>query len=291
MNDSRSENRSEVTLRSLSDILWRDKTLLVIITSICTVAATIGALVSQKDYKAQLVFSVASDDRNGMGGGAGSMLSQFGAIASLAGVSIGGNTQKSEPIAVLQSRYLTEQFIEVNNLLPVLFEKKWDSQSGQWIDKRPSKIPTLWKGDEEFKKIRTVLVDAKTGLVTLSITWHDPELAATWANGLVEMTNRQLREKAIREAQRNIAYLKDQASKTDLVPVRTALSTLMEDEFKQSMVAGGNEEYALKVIDPAIKPESPSSLRRIFVVLGGFLGGLFIAIFAVFMRASWRGER
>jgi hypothetical protein len=32
-------------------------------------------------------------------------------------------------------------------------------------------------------------------------------------------------------------------------------------------------------------------LRRGFIVLGGMLGGLFIGLLIVFVRASWRGER
>ncbi len=70
-----------------------------------------------------------------------------------------------------------------------------------------------------------------------------------------------------------------------------ALGTLMENEYKQAMLAGGNDEYAMKVIDPAAAPETPSSLRRGFIVLGGLLGGLFISLLFIFARASWRGER
>jgi uncharacterized protein involved in exopolysaccharide biosynthesis len=65
----------------------------------------------------------------------------------------------------------------------------------------------------------------------------------------------------------------------------------MESQYKQSMLAGGNDEYALKVIDPAATPEAPSSIRRGFIILGGLLGGLFVAVLFVFVRSSWRGER
>jgi uncharacterized protein involved in exopolysaccharide biosynthesis len=80
-------------------------------------------------------------------------------------------------------------------------------------------------------------------------------------------------------------------TKTPLVPVQEALSNLMEGEYKQAMLAGGNDEYALKVIDPALVPETPSSIRRLFILLGGLLGGLFVACLFVFLRSSWRGER
>jgi uncharacterized protein involved in exopolysaccharide biosynthesis len=281
---------SDVKLKSLAEIVSRDRKLIIIVTLLFGVIALVGAIFSEKQYKSTIQFSVVSNQQHG--GGAGGMMSQFGALASLAGVSIGGDSEKFEAIALLQSRYLTEMFIEQNDLLPVLFAEGWDAKTGRWISSDPKKIPTLWKAAEvQFKKIRSVVQDPKTGLVTLSITWRDPVLAAKWANGLVALTNKLSRDRAIRDSQRNIAYLSDQVTKTQLVPVQTALSTLLENEYKQSMLAGGNEEYALKVIDPGAVPELPSSIRRAFVVLGGLLGGLFLGLLFVFVRSSWRGER
>lgn len=289
MNDAANAPQSNVKLKSLSEIVSRDRKLIIGVVLACGLIAGIVALFSEKEYKAQVQFSVVTNDQKG--GGVGGVMSQFGAIASLAGVSVGGDSEKFEAIALLQSRFLTEKFIEQNDLLPILYYKLWDSNGRRWRNTDPKTIPTLWKGDAQFKKIRAVVQDPKTSLVTLSITWRDPVLAAKWANGLVELTNRQTRDRAVHDSERNIGYLSDQALKTTLVPVQMALSALMENEYKQAMLAGGNDEYALKVIDPAVPPETPSSLRRGFIVLGGLLGGLFIGLLIVFVRASWRGER
>jgi uncharacterized protein involved in exopolysaccharide biosynthesis len=280
---------SDVKLKSLAEILSRDRKLILIISVVFMLIAAVGAFVSEKEYKATIQFAVVTSDQHG--GGAGGMMSQFGALASLAGVSLGGESEKFEALATLQSRSLTEMFIQQNGLMPILYPKLWDAASGRWKISDPKAMPTLWKADVAFRKIRAVVQDPKTGLVTLSITWRDPALASQWANGLVALTNMQMRDRAIRESERNIGYLRDQATKTELVPVQMALSTLMESQYKQSMLAGGNDEYALKVIDPAAPPESPSSIRRIFVILGGLLGGLFVAILFVLVRSSWRGER
>jgi uncharacterized protein involved in exopolysaccharide biosynthesis len=280
---------SDVKLKSLAEILWRDRKLISIIACIFTLISGVGAYFQVKQYKGEVLFSVVTDDQKG--GGAGAMMSQFGALASLAGVSIGGQSQKFEAIALLQSRFLTEMFIQQNDLLPVLFPKLWDAKAGHWNTDDPKKIPTLWKGDAQFKKIRSVVQDPKTELVTFSVTWRDPALAAKWANGMVKLANEQTSARAVRDSERHITYLRDQLTKSQLVPVQQALSNLMEGEYKQAMLAGGNDEYALKVIDPALVPETPSSIRRAFIVLGGFFGGLFVACLFVFLRSSWRGER
>jgi uncharacterized protein involved in exopolysaccharide biosynthesis len=290
MNDTASATApQDVKLKSLAEILRRDRKLIITIACIFMLISGVGAYFQEKQYKGSVQFSVVTDDQHGGGGAA--MLSQVGALASLAGVSIGGTSQKFEAIALLQSRYLTEKFIEENNLLPILFPKLWDAKAGRWISNDPKKIPTLWKGDVQFKKIRSVVQDPKTELVTLNVLWPDPVLAAKWANGLIALTNQLSRDRVLKNSDRHIEYLRDQAARTQLVPVQEALSNLMEGEYKQAMLAGGNEEYALKVIDPALVPETPSSIRRAFIVLGGLFGGLFVACLFVFVRSSWRGER
>jgi uncharacterized protein involved in exopolysaccharide biosynthesis len=288
MSDTATITAPDPKLKSMVELLSRDRKLVIIVACIFTLAAGVGAYFQEKQYKGSVLVSVVSDDQHGTGG---ALMSQVGALASLAGVSVGGQSQKFEAMALLQSRFLTEMFIQQNNLLPVLFPKLWDAKAGRWIADDPKKIPTLWKGDVAFKKIRSVVQDPKTELVTVSVTWPDPVLAANWANGLVALTNKQSRDRVLTDSNRHIEWLRGQAEHTQLVPVEEALSNLMESEYKQAMLAGGNSEYALKVIDPAVVPETPSSIRRVFIVLGGFFGGLLVACFVVFLRASWRGER
>jgi uncharacterized protein involved in exopolysaccharide biosynthesis len=290
MNETADTASSDIGLKGLVAILSRDWKLIFVVTSVFTVIAGVGAFLAEKEYKATVQFSVVTSDQHG-GGGGGGMISQFGAIASFAGVSLGGESEKFEALALLQSRILTETFLQQYNVLPLLYPKLWDPVAGRWMVTDPKQVPTLWKAEAQFRKVRTVVQDPKTSLVTLSISWRDPVLAATWANALVSMTNTRMRDRAIRDSERNIVYLRDQATKTQLVPVQTALSTLLETQYKQSMLAGGNDEYALKVIDPAVAPETPSSIRRGYIVLGGLLGGVFVGVLFVFVRSSWRGER
>jgi len=87
------------------------------------------------------------------------------------------------------------------------------------------------------------------------------------------LTNEHLRKKALVDSQRNITYLNEAVSKTTVVDVQTAVYSLMEAELRREMLARGTEEYALKVIDPAIAPEIPSAPRPMLLVMtGGFLG-------------------
>lgn len=275
----------EVTLADQMRTLWRRKWLIVGVTVVTTAIATAIVFLMPKEYEASVLVMPVSDSgaRGGFGGGLSSLASQFGGLASLAGLSIGDNGKKSESIAVLQSEALTESYINQNHLLPILFWNKWDTKSLTWLETRPDKVPTLWKANEFFRKhVREVTTNTKTGLVTITITWTDPKLAATWANGIVSLTNEYLRSKGIRESERNIQFLNGEAEKSNVVEVRQAIYSILQAEINKEMLARGTDEYALKVIDPAVPPELAAyPVRRLWVSMGAVLGLLASAGFVI----------
>jgi uncharacterized protein involved in exopolysaccharide biosynthesis len=273
----------EVSLRDTFAVLWRRKWLVISVTLAFGIGAGVASLLQAPLYVAATIVSPVS---TGPGGGAtsglGALASQFGGLASLAGVAMPGDSKKFESLAVLQSEILTEKYIQDNNLLPIIFSTKWDDKQNKWKSSDPEKIPTLWDGNVTFKKeIRSVSNDAKTGLATITITWTDPKLAAKWANDLVQRTNEYLRAKAIHDSEANLAYLNEQAVKTNEVAIRQGIYSLIQGEINKVMMAKGSEEYALRVLDPAVAPERRFSPQRTNWVLFGLLSGLMVSIIVV----------
>jgi uncharacterized protein involved in exopolysaccharide biosynthesis len=285
------EREDEIGLYDLSSLFWSRRWLIVCVTAFTTLAAIGVTFLVHKKYQASIVISpISSTDSSNRLGALNSVTSEFAGLASLAGISVGNDSKKSESLAVLQSEALTEAYIQKNDLLPVLYPKKWDAVAKKWKTSDPDEMPTLWKANRYFKnKIRDVVIDNKTSLVTLSITWYDPHVAAKWANDLVRMANDSLRDKEIAESERNIAYLNEEASKTDVVGIRQAVYTLMQSEINKVMVARGSEEFALKVVDPAFAPETPSSPKILLWGIGGFFGGCFFAMLGVLALNAWHG--
>jgi uncharacterized protein involved in exopolysaccharide biosynthesis len=278
----------EVDLRDVLSTAWRGKWIIVLISLACAAVGFAAAIVVPKSYTASAIVAPASNNvAGGASGGLSSLASQFGGLASLAGVSVPGESKKYESIAVLQSEAITEKYIQDNNLLPIIFQERWDSKQNRWKNSNGKKIPTLWWGNDRFKKdIRAVSTDTKTGLVTLSISWRDPKVAAAWANDLIKLTNEYLRAKAIREAEVNMAYLNEQALKTDVVSLKQGIYTMLQAELNKVMMAKGTDEFALKIIDPAVAPERPSSPHPIAWPLYGLFGGLVLSTLIVFYRAE-----
>jgi uncharacterized protein involved in exopolysaccharide biosynthesis len=284
-------NTSEVEIgpKELLRIFWHGRALIVLITVLFTGLAIAAVLLSTKKYQAIVMVSPVADDSNGSR--LSSLVSQVGGLASLSGLPglpTAANTQKSEIVAVLQSETITERYIRENGLLSLLYPKQWDAVRKQWKSDDPKKIPTLWIANVLFKKnIRFIATDIKSGLVTMIITWKDPVLAAQWANGLVKLTNDYLRDKTISEAERNIAYLGEQAARTDVLGVKEAIYSILQNEIKKMMLARGSAEYALKIIDPAVVPEKASSPQPVIWTFMGFFGGFFFSLAAVFVRHRW----
>lgn len=263
---------------------------LVLLGTLGTLAAS---LILPKKYDAVVLLSpVTNSSTNGLLSGLSSMASQFSGLAALAGLSQSNDSTKSESLAVLESEALTEQYIKDDDLLPVLYRSKWDADKHRWKDSDPKDVPTLWKANQLFKKkIRNVSVDGKTGLVSLTITWNNAAVAAKWANDLVKLTNDYRRDKAIEESERNIAYLTLEAGKTDVVGVKQAIYSVLQTEISKMMLAKGNEEYALKVVDPAIPPEKASSPLPVEWTLIGFFGSVTLSFAIAFLSAALRGSR
>jgi uncharacterized protein involved in exopolysaccharide biosynthesis len=276
----------EVTLKELFEALRNARRRIAYIAIGCTFLAIVAAKLTDKQYEAIVMISPVSAS-NGQMGGLGSLASQFGGLASLAGISVSADSKKAESGATLQSEALTERYIEMNNLLPVLYKSQWDSQAMRWKETDPKKVPTLWKANLYFKKqIRKVTFDIRTGLVSLTITWKDPQQAAKWANDLVSMTNAYLKNKAIEESERNVTYLNEQAAKTVDVEAKQAIYRILQSEVNKIMLARGSDEYAFKIIDPAVPPEKATSPIVAIWALVGLFTSVFITVLVTFIRLA-----
>jgi uncharacterized protein involved in exopolysaccharide biosynthesis len=280
----------QISLGELLRILWAARWLILVVTALCIGAAAIATVLVPKKYDATVLLSpVTNQSGSGALGSLTSALSQMGGgLGSLVGLSVAGaGGMRAEEIATLQSVTLTERYIRDNDLLPILFKKKWDAAAKRWKVTDPDELPTLWKGNEYFRKnVRTVGESTKSGLVTMTITWTDPVLAATWANDIVKVTNDYLRDKAIDQSERNIAYLTAEAAKTNVVELRTAIYSDIENEIKKEMGARGAAEYALKVIDPAVPAEKQSSPMKALWIIGGAVAGIVLSVTISLIRGT-----
>jgi uncharacterized protein involved in exopolysaccharide biosynthesis len=270
---------------------WRLLTVSVVLGAIL---GGIGGLVAPKRYEASVVLSVAPNPSGGgQVGSLGSLAAQFGGLASLAGLSVGSGSRDAENVAFLGSDQLLRSFVAQNKLDGVLASRTLMGSFRRVIGTE-DEPPSRWRATQVLKnRVRTVTQDSKTRLITVRVVWKDPGLAAEWANGLVALANQTLRDKAIAEFNRNIAYLEGRLPKIDQVEIRQGVFGMIQSELGRVMLAEGSQEYAFRVVDPAVVAEKPvSPVIALWVFVGGVLGGAvpFAWMLLSAMRARLAGD-
>ncbi len=77
-------------------------------------------------------------------------------------------------------------------------------------------------------------------------------------------------------------------ARATLVTLQESIGRLLEAELPKLMLAKGNEEFAFKIVDPAVAPrERVRPKRALTAIIGTILGGL-LGIFIVLVGHSAR---
>ena len=275
---------NRISLRELWERLWQGKLTVIAITAMFAVGSVVYALLATEVYRAEVLVTPAEDQTMPMLSG------QLGGLAALAGVNVGGGSE-AEPLAVLRSRDFARQFIEDYDLLIVFFEDDWDAENEAWLVDDPADAPDIRDAIKYFQEnILRVSEERTTGLVTIAVEWTDPEVAATWADVLVKRVNDRLRERALEEAETNVAYLRQEMAKSSIVTMQQSIGQLLQSELQKLMLARGNAEFAFKVVDPAIVPKQRARPKRSMIaIIGTFLGGL-VGAFVVLVTQPARSS-
>lgn len=303
----------EIDLRELWFAIWTRKFQIAAITFVVMSLALIYALKQDNYYKAQVVLTPAQSE------GKPGIASQFGGLSSLAGINLGGggggNTQTA--LAILQSRQFGERFITENNLKPLLFPDNWDNETQTWIVEEPGMLasiksailpagedqsdkklyqreqlepgePSLWNSYKAFSSLLSVSTAKDSGLITLSIEFTDPVLAAKWSMQLVKEINLLMKQQQLEEAEKSNAYLAEQLKKTSIADVRQSIYQIMQSNIKTLTLANISDDVAFKVIDPAVVPEEKSKPKRALIMAVAMVLGLMLGVFWALIRNAMK---
>lgn len=294
-----SGSNDEIDLRELWSAIWVGKWIIIAITSIFAIASVLYALSLPNIYKSEALLAPAeSDQQAGLGG----LTGQLGGLASLAGVNLGGaKTDKTAmAIEILKSREFFAKFAEKHNIFPDLMAVKgweiasnkvvynddiYDAQNGNWLRevKAPKKSePSMQEAKRVFDGALNIDKSADSGMVIITMEHYSPYVAKEWVDWLIQDINSVMKNRDKEEAEKSIAYLQSEVTKTNIVEQKTLLYQLIEEQAKILMFAEVRDEYVFKTIDPAFVPELKFKPQRPLIVILGVLLGGFLALLFVF---------
>jgi uncharacterized protein involved in exopolysaccharide biosynthesis len=100
-----------------------------------------------------------------------------------------------------------------------------------------------------------------------------------------------MRQRALKEAEANVAYLQSALESNKLVPVQQSIGRLLESELQKLMLARGSEDFSFRIVDPATPPDRRARPKRTLIVASAvFLGGVF-ALLVVFVSNAYSKRR
>ena len=298
------EYDDEIDLRELFAVLWAGRKLIASVTSAFAVVAVIIALMIPNQYKATAVIAPAE---GGGGSMLGAMASQFGGLASLAGIDLGGSEggEAQEAMEIMQSWGFIEEFIAKNNLAVEVFAAEgwsahnnklsidgslYDSEQQQWVRNPPpgkTSAPTGWELYNAFSERLAVTTDKKTGLLSVSVEYYSPMIAKQWVDLYIATINEHMRDRKLAQVNRNIEYLEVQIDKTAIAGMRQVFYQVIEEQIKNKMLAEASPEYAFTTVSRAMVPEVKSQPKRALIcILVTLLGGMLSVLVVLVMHYS-----
>lgn len=294
----------ELSFGDLVNQVWKNKVLVIVVCIFTTLAGLYIAISKPDIYMSEVLLSPNSDDKSSSLGG---LTSELSGISTLVGLSLGGSKvdQALLNLEILKSRHFLTNFIEDHDLAVKIMavtswdmhkntfsydEKLYNQDTEQWVRKvsLPRKPkPSAQELYEAFTEDNLVITsNTETGLLTVAIKHYSPYIAQQILTELVDEINIELRERALKEADLSIKYLESALKNTDVSQSIRILYELIETQQNEKMLASVKEDYAFKIIDPAIVPEKKYGPSRALIIALAMMLGLFLSITIITIKFS-----
>ena len=147
-----------------------------------------------------------------------------------------GGASASKLVTVLNSRTLAEDVIHALNLTRIFFKDKKD------------KPPSLEDAVESLTDITKIADDKKGGVISISVEYKDPKIAADIANHYTTVLQKFINENTLSMAKRNRIFIEDQLEKVkrELKEAEEAMKSFQTD--KKIVAIDAQTEAAIRVL-------------------------------------------
>ena len=290
----------EIDLRELFLVFWQARLSIVLITLIGAILSVGYALSLPNIYTAEAVIAPKAE-----GSGLSGLSTQFGGLAGLAGIDLGGGgaSKTQVAIATLKSRSFFAEYIYEDVLVALMAAEAWDresenlilnpniydSSSQTWVRGGQSPKPSVQEAYKVFSGHLMVAQDKSTTFVTVGVKHQSPSVARDWVVAVLDGIEDSVREKEVQEAERSILFLKAQSLENSLVSLNEVFASLIEEQTKKIVLAKASEEYVFEVIESPVVAEDKSGPKRSTIcMVGTLLFGMFSVLFVLIRHYAFK---
>ena len=290
----------EIDLRELFAILWQRKWWVIGITFLFVAVGFIYVLNLPNVYRSEAVFAVTQHK-------AGGFASQYGELAAVAGLSLGGEggNDVEQALALAVSWPFLDSLVERHKLKPkVMAAKGWDFKLEQYVWDTELYDPRAqeWKSSRDgisfepssfrtFERLSQSIVmnkDAKTGLVKISVETLSPVFSVEVLDLIVGELNLHFQRRDILDSTRSIEFLESKISETGIAEMQSVFYGMIENQTKKLMLAHSSGEHLLRTVVESKVPENKSGPARAVLAVIVFVCSSFISMLSVLGLVVYR---
>lgn len=293
----------EIDLIELFKKLWSSRLFILKATLIASLVSVLFSLSLTNYYRSNSILFI-SDSSSSLQ----SSFSQFGGLASLAGITLpsAGQDKSQLVIETIKSREFFRHLITYDDILPNIMASKgfdansqkiiydntiFDEESRKW--KKPwyrklfsgrSPIPSYLEAHEEYLEIISASKDKITGHIYISAEHVSPIFAKNLVELIIREANTLLRNQDLKESSDALEYLSQEINKTSLIEIKDSVNDLIKAQLETQMIAKISDDYILKTIEPPYVPERKSKPDRAIISIIGTLLGMILSIIFIYIR-------
>ncbi len=291
----------EIDLRELFATIWKHKIFLFVFVFIVTSLTIIYVLSVPNQYRVYTKLAPQEQSKSVSLGG-------LGALASMAGISVGGSTGVTPDVAfknLLQDYAFMKNFIKKHHYDKILtsgelekdyvfaFNFKGLYEFFHSKSKENKKIDFYLNIYKPFVKNFSVDTDKKTGLITVSYISPSRKFAYDVLNNFLADATQYLVNRNLKDINGKIAKYEKELKKTNNLELKAELAKLISSLIKQKVYINASKYYKVKVIvDPYIPDvKDKAKPKRGLIVIVVFITSFILGIFLIFLIEFIKGTK
>jgi len=281
----------EIDLRELFATIGRYKKKITLFTFVVVSLVLVYLLATPNSYSSKAVLAPQEQQK-------GISLGGLGALAGMAGISLGGGQMDAFTSLktilenydfqkyVIEKHHLIDRWYDENLTKGYVFALGFDGlfRLFHFKPEYTHDEKTLFKVYEALTKSVTISSDKKSGAIILSATHPNRFFARDLVLIYLDETVNRLRENEMLDVDKKIAYYEKALNSTNNVQLREQLSQMISSLIQKKVLAQSNRYYNVQpVIMPGIaNVMDKTKPKRGLILVVAFITSIILGIFAVF---------